>query len=101
MKTLKLIAILLLAVALRLPAQTISGVVWSAQHPATTLGADGGVAQGVPLALPGVLYPSNTWNWAAITNRLSPGDIVTVNSNGLTLVDVWRSNGVPVLKPRW
>ena len=49
----------------------------------------------------GTLYPSNTWNLASITNGLRAGDIITVNSNGLKLVDVWMSNSVPVLKPRW
>ena len=49
----------------------------------------------------GTIYPSNTWNLASITNGLRPGDIVTVNSNGLKLVDVWMSNSVPILKPRW
>jgi len=36
-----------------------------------------------------------------ITNGMKAGDIITVNSNGLKLVDVWMSNTVPVLKPHW
>lgn len=49
----------------------------------------------------GTLYPSNTWNLAVITNGMAAGDIITVNSNGLKLVDVWLSNSVPILKPHW
>ena len=49
----------------------------------------------------GALYPSNTWNLASITNGMKAGDIITVNSNGLKLVDVWMSNSTPVLKPHW
>ena len=56
----------------------------------------------VPLALNGgALYPSNTWSLATITNGMKAGDIITVNSNGLKLVDVWMSNSTPVLKPHW
>ena len=49
----------------------------------------------------GTLYPSNTWSLATITNGLANGSIITVNSNGVKLVDVWMSNGVPILKPHW
>jgi hypothetical protein len=49
----------------------------------------------------GTLYPSNTWSLATITNGMRNGDIITVNSNGLKLVDVWLSNSVPILKTRW
>jgi len=49
----------------------------------------------------GLLFPSNSWNLTSITNNLNSGDIITVNSNGQTLIDVWMSNGVPVLKPHW
>lgn len=49
----------------------------------------------------GTLYPSNTWNWATITNALANGSIITLNSNGVKLVDVWMSNGVPIMKPHW
>jgi hypothetical protein len=49
----------------------------------------------------GTLYPSNTWSLATITNGLASGNIITVNSNGVNLVDVWMSNGVPILKPHW
>ena len=56
----------------------------------------------VPLALNGgALFPSNTWSLATITNGMNAGDIITVNSNGLKLVDVWMSNSTPVLKPHW
>jgi hypothetical protein len=56
----------------------------------------------VPVAFNGgTLFPSNTWNLATITNGIKAGDIITVNSNGLKLVDVWMSNTVPVLKPHW
>jgi hypothetical protein len=49
----------------------------------------------------GTIYPSNTWSLATITNGMKSGDIVTVNSNGMKLVDVWLSNSVPILKPHW
>ena len=49
----------------------------------------------------GTLYVSNTWNLVSITNGMANGSIKTVNSNGATLVDVWMSNSIPVLKPRW
>lgn len=45
--------------------------------------------------------PSNTWDFAAITNGMLSGGIITVNSNGLKLVDVWMSNSTPILKPHW
>lgn len=61
-----------------------------------------GASFNVPLAVySGTVYPSNTWNLATITNGLNAGDIITVNSNGLKLVDVWMSNSTPVLKPHW
>jgi len=49
----------------------------------------------------GTLYLSNSWNLAVITNGMQAGDIITVNSNGLKLVDVWMSNSTPILKPHW
>ena len=49
----------------------------------------------------GALYPSNTWSLYAITNVMHAGDIMTVNSNGVKLVDVWMSNSTPILKPHW
>ena len=49
----------------------------------------------------GTLYPSNTWSLYAITNVMHAGDIMTVNSNGVKLVDVWMSNSTPILKPHW
>jgi len=49
----------------------------------------------------GTLYPSNTWSLTSITNGMQAGDIITVNSNGLKLVDVWMSNSTPILKPHW
>ena len=56
----------------------------------------------VPVAFNGgTLFPSNTWSLATITNGMKAGDIITVNSNGLKLVDVWMSNSTPVLKPHW
>jgi hypothetical protein len=47
------------------------------------------------------VYLSNSWNLVTITNGMNPGDIVTVNSNGQTLIDVWMSNSTPILKPHW
>ena len=62
----------------------------------------GSIQMDYPLTLNGgSLYPSNTWNLVSITNGLKSGDIITVNSNGLKLVDVWLSNAVPVFKPHW
>jgi|GEM_PF-6404302 len=49
----------------------------------------------------GTLWPSNTWNLTTITNGMQNGDVITVNSNGQKLVDVWMSNTVPILKPHW
>ena len=49
----------------------------------------------------GTLYPSNTWSLVIITNGMRNGDVMTVNSNGLKLVDVWLSNSIPVFKPHW
>ena len=49
----------------------------------------------------GALYPSNSWSLYAITNVMHAGDIMTVNSNGVKLVDVWMSNSTPILKPHW
>ena len=74
----------------------------------TNTGTTGGIAYytiGIPAGSNGVaggtIYPSNTWNLAVITNGMMAGDIITVNSNGLKLVDVWMSNSTPVLKPHW
>ena len=56
----------------------------------------------VPLILAqGSLYRSNTWNLTFITNGMKAGDIITVNSNGQKLVDVWMSNSTAILKPHW
>ena len=49
----------------------------------------------------GTLYPSNTWNLGTITNGMKSGDVITVNSNGVALVDVWMSNSVPILHRHW
>lgn len=49
----------------------------------------------------GSFYPSNTWTLAGITNAMHSGDIITLNSNGQKLVDVWMSNTTPILKPHW
>jgi hypothetical protein len=54
-----------------------------------------------PLISPATIYPSNTWSLANITNWMHNGDIVTVNSNGVKLVDVQLSNGVVILHPHW
>jgi hypothetical protein len=41
----------------------------------------------------GTIYPSNTWNYAAITNQMGIGSIWTGNSNGQpVLVSLWKSN---------
>jgi hypothetical protein len=54
-----------------------------------------------PLISPATIYPGNTWSLVNITNWMHNGDIVTVNSNGVKLVDVQFSNGVVVLHPHW
>ena len=36
---------------------------------------------------------SNTWNWASVTNGHAPGQLWTVNSNGVALVTLWWTNG--------
>lgn len=118
MKT--IIILFALTVAACASAQTIA---WATNFPAATLtvsAPDKLKVSGRPLELyftssdfvlsngtvrlaakPYTSYPSNTWNLAVITNGQLNGEIRTTPSNGVTLVDVWMSNGVPVLKPHW
>ena len=42
----------------------------------------------------GTITMSNTWNFTTITTKLAPGDFITVNSNGVLLTSLWRSNTV-------
>jgi len=58
-------------------------------------------APGITIMKTGTLWTSNTWNLTTITNGMQNGDVITVNSNGQRLVDVWMSNAVPILKPHW
>jgi len=46
----------------------------------------------------GVVWPSNTWSLAAITNSMTNGGFWLGDSNGLALTAVWMSNGVVRLK---
>ena len=46
----------------------------------------------------GVNYRSTVWGLAALTNGMNTGDFKVVSSNGLALVSIWMTNGVPVLK---
>jgi hypothetical protein len=49
----------------------------------------------VPMSvLAGTLYPSNTWNLAAITNAMPNFSVWQGNSNGLALVTLSLSNGI-------
>ncbi|MEI8289586.1 MAG: hypothetical protein WCH99_08930 [Verrucomicrobiota bacterium] len=38
-------------------------------------------------------YPSNTWDWNAVTNGMKDGEFRVAPSNGAALVDLWNSNG--------
>ncbi len=43
-------------------------------------------------------YRSATWSLPDLTNGMNTGDFKIVSSNGLALVSIWMTNGVPVLK---
>jgi hypothetical protein len=46
----------------------------------------------------GVNYKATAWSLPALTNGMSNGDCKIVSSNGLALVAIWLTNGVPVVK---
>lgn len=45
-----------------------------------------------------VIWPSNTWNLAAVTNAMPNFSFKLANSNGQELVRLYLSNGVPYIK---
>jgi hypothetical protein len=49
-------------------------------------------------SLHGIIYPSNTWSLAAVTNPMPNFSFWAGNSNGVALVSLWLSNGVPYIK---
>ena len=46
----------------------------------------------------GVNYRATAWSLPNLTNGMNTGDFKIVSSNGLALVSIWITNGVPVLK---
>lgn len=48
--------------------------------------------------LAGTLYPSNPWSLYTVTNQMVNGEFWTGNSNGLALISLYLSNGVPFIK---
>ena len=51
--------------------------------------------------LGGAYYPSNSWSLFAVTNGMANMSFKEVNSNGVTMLMVYMSNGVPYFKALW
>ena len=48
--------------------------------------------------LGGTIYPSNSWSLYSVTNVMVNGQFWTGNSNGVALVALYLSNGIPIIK---
>ena len=51
--------------------------------------------------LGGAYFPSNSWSLFAVTNGMANMSFKEVNSNGVTILMVFMSNGVPYFKALW